>query len=136
MRHLYASTVRIERMTMTATNGVPTSDWATVEGGESVPCRLDLNFLRPGKDIPQAPVAGRAPDRIGLMFCDSDTPIRAGDRIVAIPGDDGTTPIEGTFEIRVIPDLAMGYSAPHHMEIQILETNQALGDRWPTDEEI
>lgn len=135
MQHLYASTVRIERPGLTVHNGVPTTGWSTVPGGERVRCRLDLNFLRPGKDIPQAPVAGKAPDRIGLMFCDSDTPVRAGDRIVTIPGDDGAEPVKGTFEIRVIPDVVVGYAWAHHLEIQILETNQALDDLWPTDEE-
>jgi hypothetical protein len=137
VEHLFASVVRVERMGLTQVDGVATMDWSPVDGGEYVRCRLDLNFLRPGKDIAPAPVAGKAPDRIGLMFCSSDAPIRAGDRVVAIPGDDGTVPVSGTFEIRVIPDLAMGFSAPHHMEIQILETNQDLDeDIWPSEDPL
>lgn len=136
MDHLFASTVRVERTSLSAVDGIAQTSWSIVPGGEAVRGRLDLNFLRPGKDIAPAPVAGRAPDRIGLFFCSSDAPIKAGDRIVAIPNADGTFPVEGTFEIRVIPDLAMGYSMPHHMEIQILETNQQVDDRWPDDEEL
>lgn len=135
MEHLYASVVRIERMSLTMSGGVASMGWSTVPRGEYVPCRLDLNFVRPGKDIAPAPVAGKAPDRIGLMFCSQEAPLRAGDRIVTIPGDDGQMPIDGTFEIRVIPDIVVGYSAAHHMEIQILETNQALDDAWPDDDE-
>ena len=135
MEHLFASAVRIERLSLTAHDGVATMDWTTVPGGEFVKCRLDLNFLRPGKDIAPAPVAGKAPDRIGLMFCSQYAPIEAGDRIVTIPNEAGETPVSGTFEIRVIPDVVVGYSSSHHLEIQILETNQALDGRWPTDDE-
>jgi len=136
MQHLYASVVRLERMNMTQANGVATMSWNVVPGGEYVPCRLDLNFLRPGKDIAPAPVAGKAPDRIGLLICDEDVPVKAGDRIVSIPGDDGEVAVPGTFEIRVIPDRVVGYASAHHLEIQILETNQALEDVWPGDEDL
>lgn len=135
MEHLFASVVRTERMSLVATDGVAKMDWFAVPGGEYVPCRLDLNFVRPGKDIAPAPVAGKAPDRIGLMFCSAGWVGRAGDRIVAIPGDFGDMPVAGTFEIRVIPDVVVGFAAAHHLEIQILETNQALKDVWPDDEE-
>lgn len=137
MRHLYASVVRGERLGMTQKDGVPSFEWSTVEGAEYVRCRLDLNFVRPGKDIAPAPVAGKAPDRIGLLFCDFDAPFRAGDRVVAIPDHNGLISVEGTFEIRVIPDVVVGFATPHHKEIQILETNQALTDAdWPEDEVI
>lgn len=131
MQHLFSSVVRIERMGLSSVDGIASMDWTVVEGGEYVRCRLDLNFLRPGKDIAPAPVAGKAPDRIGLMFCSNGTPIKAGDRIITIPNDAGQMPVEGTFEIRVIPDTVVGYSAAHHIEIQILETNQALDDQFP-----
>jgi hypothetical protein len=132
--HLFASAVRIERMGLTASDGVASMDWVPVPGGEFVRCRLDLNFLRPGKDIAPAPVAGKAPDRIGLMFCAMGTPLQAGDRIVTIPNASGAEPVSGTFEVRVIPDVVVGYSSAHHLEIQILETNQALDGRWPDDD--
>ena len=136
MDHLYASVVRVERLQLSVTAGVPSMAWSVVEGGEYVPCRLDLNFVRPGKDIPAAPVAGKAPDRIGVMFYSPYEVIRAGDRVVTIPGDDGEMPVVGTFEIRVIPDTAIDYSSAHHIEVQILETNQVLVDSWPDDTEV
>lgn len=132
--HLLNSVIRTERMSLTVTDGVPVMDWSIVPGGEYVPCRLDLNFVRPGKDILPPLVAGKAPDRIGLMFCANGWVGMAGDRIVTIDGDTGTQPVQGTFEIRVIPDTVLGYSQAHHMEIQILETTQALDNRWPDDE--
>lgn len=136
MEHLYASAVRVERMALTQVNGKATYNWATVTEGDYVKCRLDLNFVRPGKDIPSAPEAGSAPDRIGLMFCSASAPIMAGDRVVAIPNDIGDIPVPGTFEIRVIPDVVVGFSEAHHIEIQILETNQNLAGVWPVDSEF
>lgn len=135
MEHLFASAVRVERLSMTQVLGKPTYNWAPVPGGEFLKCRLDLNFVRPGKDIPAAPIAGSAPDRIGLLFCSADAPIRAGDRVVAIPNEVGEIPVAGTFEIRVIPDVVVGFSHAHHIEIQILETNQTLDDKWPVVED-
>lgn len=96
-------------------------------------CRLDLNFVRPGKDQPPAVVAGRAPDRVGVLFYDiltddSGVPyIRAGDRIQCIAG-----PIFGTFEIRTIPDVAQDYTGAHHCEVQVVEVSQALTPPTPT----
>lgn len=137
MDHLFASTVRIERMTLTTVDGRPVTSWAPVEGGEALRCRLDLNFLRPGKDVLPAPVAGRAPDRVGLMFYRLGAPLKAGDRVVAIPNGDGSMPVQGTFEIRVTPDPVVGYSALHHVEAQIIEVTQDLDEiGWPTEEAI
>jgi hypothetical protein len=136
MDHLFASTVRIERLSMTTDEGRAITSWLPVTGGESVKCRLDLNFIRPGKDIPPAPVAGKAPDRIGLMFYRLGAPLKAGDRVIAIPNGDGSMPVTGTFEIRVVPDPVLGFSTLHHLEAQIIETTQDLAESWPDDEVI
>jgi hypothetical protein len=138
MEHLYASVVRVERPGVVEdAEGYVEQGWtvAPEEGMDYVRCRLDLNFLRPGKDIAPAPVAGRAPDRIGLMFCGPYVPIRAGDRIVAIPNDMGEIVIPGTFEIRVVPDKVVGFSSIHHQEIQILETTQDIHGSWKGPED-
>jgi hypothetical protein len=90
-------------------------------------CRLDLGYIRQGKDQPPPVVAGRAPDRTGLMFFDRGNDIRAGDRVRCITG-----PVEGTFEIRAIPDVAQGFSIAHHMEVQIFEVAKtAASDNFP-----
>jgi hypothetical protein len=136
MDHLFASTVRIDRMALTTVEGRPVTTWAPVPGGERLRCRLDLNFLRPGKDVLPAPVAGRAPDRIGLMFYRLGAPLKAGDRVVAVPNDNGTIPVQGTFEVRVTPDPVVGYSDLHHVEAQIIEVTQDLDDVWPTEEAL
>jgi len=143
MEHLFNSAVRVERMQMIVVDGQPVTDYAQATDDDPaindmlqyLKCRLDLNFLRPGKDIPQAPVAGRAPDRIGLMLTSAYAPIRAGDRLVAIPNEQNKIPVAGTFEIRVSPDEAIGFSDQHHIEVQIIETGQELvTEEWPSEE--
>lgn len=143
MYHLFNSCVRVERLQLTTTDGVASMDWAQATDPsdpqanallQRLPCRLDMNFLRPGKDILPAPEAGKAPDRVGIMFTYEFAPIKAGDRIVAIPNDWGLIPVKGTFEIRVIPDEAQDFAKTHHLEVQIIETNQNLSlDNWPTE---
>ena len=53
---------------------------------------------------------------------------------MAIPNREGKTPVKGTFEIRVMPDEAIDFSDQHHIEVQIIESNQNLSkDNWPTE---
>jgi hypothetical protein len=90
-------------------------------------CRLDLTFLRPGKDQPAPVVAGRAPDRVGVCFFDpvpdaeGASMVRAGDRLHCVSG-----PISGTFDIRLIPDVAQALTGAHHIEVQVIEVSQML----------
>lgn len=93
-----------------------------------VPVRLDLTFLRPGKDVPMPVEAGKTPDRIGICFAETNSGLRAGDRITAITNDYGVIPVPGTFDIRVIPDVAQDFFGGHHVEIQIVEVAQAFMD--------
>lgn len=119
MRHLFSSRVSVLRLELSSADGMASYAYVPVAGMDSVPCRLDLNFLRPGKDQPTAPEAGKAPDRIGVMFCDATVAIRAGDRFRAVAG-----PVTGVFEIRQTPDKAVDYSSAHHIEVQIVEVAQ------------
>lgn len=129
MRHLYHTRAEVNRLRQDFNNGVPTMTWQQVDDiidpflavpGELM-CRIDLAFVRPGKDQPMPVVAGRAPDRVGLMFFDATDEILSGDRITCIDG-----PIKGTFEIRAMPDPAAGWSSAHHMEVQIIEVAQNM----------
>ncbi len=134
MRHLWHTRAEVLRLTATIADGTPRMNWikadTVIDSGLQVPgellCRLDLNFVRPGKDQPMPIVAGRAPDRIGLMFYSPDCDIRAGDRIRPIAG-----PITGTFEIRAIPDPAVGLATANHMEVQVIEVAQSLTSGFP-----
>jgi len=128
MQHLFSSIAKVQRLQKTrGADGVPETTW--VDQGSPLNgfrCRLDLNFLRPGKDAPPAYEAGVAPDRVGVMFCSATLPLRAGDRIVTVSG-----PVQGVFDIRSMPDIAVGFSAGHHIEVQIVETVQNLQGKWP-----
>ena len=122
MEHLFSSVVKVQRLTKTFVDGMVESSWADQPAPLSAfRCRLDLNFLRPGKDAPPAYEAGVAPDRIGVMFCSSTLPLKAGDRIVTVSG-----PVTGVFDVRVIPDIALDYSSGHHIEVQIVESVQTF----------
>ena len=145
MRHLLNSAVRVERLQLVVTDGRASMTYAQATDPDPalndmlqfLKCRLDMNFIREGKDALPAPVAGRAPDRVGVMLTDPYAPIRAGDRIVTIPNESGAVPVEGTFEIRAIPDEVVGYSDRHHIEVQIIEVGQELTEpTWPAEEPL
>lgn len=127
MRHLFASKVRAEELVITPREGRAEYSWKKV--GPSFMCRIDPNFIRPGKDVQAVVEAGRAPDRVALMFCDQTAPVGAGRRIVTEGG-----PIQGVFEMRAIPDIAVGYATGHHIEVQLIETNQELDGFFPAAE--
>ncbi len=90
-------------------------------------CRLDLQFTRHGKDAPMPLTAGRAPDRVGLLFFDSFPDdqgrllVKSGDRIVMVSG-----PVFGTFQLNQIPESAQDFIGAHHIETQVIEVAQAL----------
>lgn len=146
MDHLYPSAFRVERMQLLIVeDGVPTTDWAQAvsETGDQAENdmlaflrgRLDLMFIRPGKDVVPAPVAGKAADRMGILFTFPYAPLRAGDRLVAIPNAVGKMPVTGVFELRDKPDEAQGYSDTHHLEMQVIEVRQDLDEmEWPGED--
>lgn len=123
MDHLFASTVKVQRMQLQVVEGrTPYHDWVDQPAPlNAVKCRLDLLFVRVGKDAPPAQEAGAATNRQGVMFCSASVPIQAGDRIVTTAG-----PVDGTFEIKNIPDRAVDFGSAHHIEVQVFETNQTL----------
>ncbi len=134
MRYLFNSRVEVTRLAGGIVNGAPKMRWEKITTvpdpilgvpGELL-CRLDLTFQRPGKDAPMPIVAGRSPDRVGLMFFSVTDALKAGDRVRTLSG-----PVTGTFEIRAIPDPAVGFSASHHMEVQIVEVAQAVANAYP-----
>lgn len=139
MRHLFNSVCRAEVIARRNVDGVTTTTWgpAGTTAAEKatlayIKGRFDLNFIRPGKDVLPAPVAGQAPDRIGLFFCGPEVPIKAGMRLVTLDNARGKQPVSGIFEIRVIPDEAIDYSDAHHIEVQVIETQQKLdSSNWP-----
>lgn len=128
MQGLYVSVVQAQRLYRSNENGRAITTWQPYgDSRDRIPCRLDLLFIRNGKDAIPALEAGRAPDRYGVLFADPMCGLRAGDRVVCIAG-----PIQGTFEIRAIPDMAQDYFRAHHMEVQVVETNQQTQGIFPS----
>jgi hypothetical protein len=136
LRALYRSQVQVMRVSPQLTDaGALSLTWGPI-GDQLDPflkapgqfmCRLDVGFMRPGKDAPMPLTAGRAPDRVALMFFDPAVGpngfslVLAGDRIVCLSG-----PVYGTWEIRQIPEVAQDFTGVHHMEVQVVEVSQAL----------
>lgn len=129
MRHLYSSQMEVLRISGTLTDGTGVVAWTKVPyvldpelgiPGELM-CRIDLAFVRPGKDLPMALASGRALDRVGVLFCDTTEELRAGDRLRDIAG-----PVHGTFELRSMPDPAIDFAGAHHLEVQVVEVAQSL----------
>jgi hypothetical protein len=136
LRMFYTSTCQVLRFDPSlGATGAMTFSWdpvtAVVDPVLGQPgllqCRLDLTFLRPGKDQPSPYVAGRAPDRTGVCYFDLATDengaplVKAGDRLQCTAG-----PIFGTFELRLIPDVAQSLIGAHHVETQVVEVAQQL----------
>ncbi len=135
MRHLFNTRVAVEELAGDFLDGAPQYTWAkmnyVIDTALNVPgemmCRLDLTFQRPGKDQPQPIVAGRAPDRVGILFFAPFQEVTAGPRIRVISG-----PMTGAvFELRQIPDPAQGFADTHHMEVQVVEVAQKLQGVFP-----
>lgn len=131
LRNLYHSRVQVQRLVPTlGAGGGMNLAWSPlsqqIDATEQTPgymwCRLEIGFLRPGKDQFAPLVAGRAPDRIGVAYYDPVTDIngvplvQAGDRFLCVAG-----PIYGMFEVRMVPDVAQDLIGAHHIEVQVIE---------------
>jgi hypothetical protein len=136
MYHLFNSVVKTRRLVSSQVDGLVTTSWTDIstDGLDFIPCRVDLNFIRPGKDDPAPINAGGAQDRYGILFCPPYFPLKAGDRVECIANAYGQLPVEGTFEIRSIPDKAIDFSRAHHIEVLVFEIPQDLDDsEWPVE---
>lgn len=131
LRGTYYATVEVYQATITAINGSMNTSWQKLTemidplhkiAGE-MRCRIDFGYMRPGKDAPSPLVAGRAPDRVGVMIFDPTPHVKAGQRIKLI-----NTPISGVFELKSNPDPAVGYGSIHHLEVQVVEVSQSAAE--------
>ena len=120
MEHLFNSVAQPYRLTKVANKGAMTAQW--VPYGPRFACRLDLTFVRPGKDAVPPAEAGKAPDRVGVLFYTVPNALRASDRIRITEGP----ALGASFEVRAIPDVAQAYAAGHHMEVQVIEVAQQV----------
>lgn len=125
MEHLFSSVVKVTELKLTPKpGGRMAMERVTVPGLAKMRCRIDLQFLRPGKDTPSAAVAGAIPDREGIMFCKYSKLLKAGMQIETIPDRKGNEVVHGVFEIKEIPDVALGYGNAHHIEVKVIESVQ------------
>lgn len=135
LRSMYSSVAEVFENRMTVVNGSMRTSWEkvadVVDPKHNIPgemkCRADLGFLRPGKDAPSPIVAGRAPDRVGVLICDPTPFLKAGQRIRFKSG-----PFTGTFELKAWPDPAADFSSVHHLEVQIVEVAQSAAGGGPS----
>lgn len=105
---------------MTDSDGAPQYDYAAI--ATSVPCRVDLAFLRKGKDMGWTPEAGRSADRSGVAFFLPTATIRPGDRIVLTGGG-----VRGTFSLEGnLDQVADFHGELHHYECGVVEVAQAV----------
>lgn len=120
MDHLLTMRATILRIGGSNSNGRPTYSYDPV--ASDVPCRLDLTFSRPGKDLPPVPQSGRAPDRVGVLYLPAGTDLRPEDRVeVSLAGE-----LVGTFQVAPMPDQAVGFAKVHHLEVQVTEVAQMI----------
>lgn len=89
-----------------------------------IKCRLDLSFVRQGKDQQWLGTVARPSDRTGTMFLDPKAPIKSGIRCVMIKGPTGIFQIQGAI------DEAWDYNSRHHYEVGVVEVS-TLQMRYP-----
>lgn len=118
MEHTLAHTADILELRPVYSRGAAAYDWTVIH--EEIPCRLDLAFIRQGKDPGYVQEAGRAADRNGVLFAMPDAPFRPGQRIeIHAPGNpwlDGSR-----FDLGGAVDLAMTLDELHHIEMAATE---------------
>jgi hypothetical protein len=128
MRHLFASRVEVLESVTEVVEGARMQTWQkssaifdpTCAPGE-MKCRLDLIFLRPGKDHPAPIVSGRSPDRTGVLYCSYTSALQGGQIIKVVDGPY----TDSSFLLKMRPDEAQAFSKTHHIEVQVFEVNQA-----------
>lgn len=138
MRHLFNSTVEVIESITDIVDGArvqvfqkSTASFDPTAAPGEMKCRLDLIFLRPGKDAPAPIVAGRSPDRTGIMYCSYTPSLKGGQIVRCIKG-----PHTGaSFLIKMRPDEAQDYRGTHHIEVQVFEVAQS-GFNYPSGEPV
>lgn len=126
MQHLFNSRCSVSRLGQVALDGAPSFTWTAVAGLTFLKCRIDLGFLRPGKDQPMSVEAGKVPPRFGVFYAVPNVGVRASDRITFVTNERGKLPVAGTFEFRVPPDEAQDMHDQHHIEAQVIEVSAAV----------
>lgn len=80
-----------------------------------IPCRIDLNFIRSGKDAMWLPSVARPEDRTGVMFFLPSAPLKAGIRAKITRGP------KGIFQLKGAIDEAWDFDSLDHLEVGVAE---------------
>lgn len=91
-------------------------------------CRIDLNFVRQGKDSLWNATAARPDDRTGVMFFLPNQTLRDGMRAEIVRGP------SGIFQFKGAIDEAWDHRRLHHFEVGVVEvsTLQSRGEHIST----
>lgn len=108
----------IYRLSPGQTDGMSTQSWNEVETG--VPCFVDLQYIRMGKDPMWTPEAGRPSERTGVAFMKPSVPVHSGDRFFVTRGPAGWFSLEGADDFVWTP------REFHHRELGIKEVGSPL----------
>lgn len=124
-RSLLKHRCTIYRLEASQTDGMSAQAWSPV--ATNVPCFIDLQYIRMGKDPMWTPEAGRPSERTGVMFLLPPVPVHSGDRFIITRGPAGSFSIEGADDIVWTP----GYF--HHREVGVKEIGSPLSLSPPPD---
>lgn len=112
-KSLLAHRCTILRQDVDLRTGSASYSW--VEVATNVPCFIDLNFIRKGKDPMWTAEAGRTPERTGVGFFSKRAQLQNGDWIKVTTG-----PV-GVFSIETAIDEAWRPTTKHHFEVSLKE---------------
>jgi len=113
-RSLLVHRVDVKRPDIGEVDGTDTLTWPTV--ASKVPCKLDLQYIRPGVDPQWTPEAGRATDRTGVAFFLAGANVKAGDRLLVVKGPTGVFLCEGA-----VDEAQHRKGGSHHLEVGVRE---------------
>lgn len=117
---MLAHVIEILRLKLSDNDGALAEDYEVIH--TAVPARLDLNFLRRGRDQGNVLASGRATDRNGVLFLLPGVDILPSDRIRVTKGPTGTFEVEGS-----VDPVQDRWGETHHLEVGIREVAKPLG---------
>jgi hypothetical protein len=117
-RSLMKHRVTVKHLQLTNISGMADQEWVTV--ASNVPCFIDLQYIRMGKDPMWTPEAGRPSERTGVLFLQARVLVHSGDRFTITRGPAGTFTVEGADDEIWTP------RRKHHYELGIKEVGSML----------
>lgn len=127
LRSLLSHRCDIYDLVTTDDDGSPVTSYRKINTAP-IPCRLDLGFVRHGKDQMWIEAIARPEDRTGVMFFTPEAPIRSGVRAVMLKGP------KGIFQIQGAIDEAWDFDSLSHYECGVMEVS-TLQMRAPLSQE-